>query len=65
MKQLKSFMIMHINGVDRVSYTYDEYDNDEKLISSNNKGNFICADSVLKGKITSIKNYITDNKLSE
>lgn len=61
MKQLTSFAIIG----DRVSYTYNEVDDTGNLISTNNKGNFICVDSTLKGKITSIKNYITENKLSE
>lgn len=65
-KQLASFIVLNVNGGDRVSYTYDEIDADTgDLISSNNKGSFFAVDSVLKGKITSIRNYIAENKLSD
>lgn len=63
-KQLASFAVLNVNGGDRVTYTYDEIDADTgDLISSNNKGSFFVVDSTLKGKITSIRNYITENKL--
>lgn len=63
-KQLASFAVLQVNGGDRVTYTYDEIDADTgDMISSNNKGSFFAVDSSLKGKITSIRNYITDNKL--
>lgn len=65
-KQLASFAVLNVNGGDRISYTYDEIDADTgDMVSSNNKGSFFAVDSTLKGKITSIRNYITDNKLSE
>ena len=65
-KQLASFAVLNVNGGDRVTYTYDEIDADTgDLISSNNKGSFFAVDSALKGKITSIRNYISENKLSE
>lgn len=63
-KQLASFAVLQVNGGDRVTYTFDEIDADTgDMISSNNKGSFFAVDSSLKGKITSIRNYITDNKL--
>lgn len=65
-KQLASFAVLNVNGGDRITYTYDEIDADTgDMISSNNKGSFFAVDSSLKGKITSIRNYISDNKLSE
>jgi len=65
-KQLASFIVLNVNGGDRVSYTYDEIDADTgDLISSNNKGSFFAVDPTLKGKITSIRNYIAENKLSD
>ena len=65
-KQLASFAVINVNGGDRISYTYDEIDADTgDMISQNNKGNFYVVDSTLKGKITGIRNYIEDNKLSE
>ncbi len=63
-KQLASFAVLNVNGGDRVTYTYDEIDADTgDMVSSNNKGNFYVVDASLKGKITSIRNYIIDNKL--
>ena len=65
-KQLASFAVLNVNGGDRVTYTYDEIDAETgDMISGNNKGSFFAVDSALKGKITSIRNYITENKLSE
>ncbi len=66
MKQLSSFMVLNVNGGDRISYTYDEIDLDTgDLISSNNKESFFVVDSKLKGHVNSIRNFITNNKLSE
>lgn len=63
-KQLASFMVLNVNGGERITYTYDELDADTgEMVSSNNKGSFYAVDSALKGKITSIRNYITENKL--
>lgn len=65
-KQLASFAVLSVNGGDRISYTYDEIDAETgDVISSNNKGSFFAIDSSLKGKITGIRNYIQENKLSE
>lgn len=65
-KQLASFAVLNVNGGDRITYTYDEIDADTgDMISANNKGSFFAVDSVLKGKITSIRNYISENKLSD
>lgn len=65
-KQLASFAVLNVNGGDRISYTFDEIDAETgDMISSNNKGSFFVVDSGLKGKITSIRNYISENKLSE
>ena len=65
-KQLASFAVLNVNGGDRITYTYDEIDAETgDMVSQNNKGNFYVVDSGLKGKITGIRNYIQDNKLSE
>lgn len=65
-KQLASFAVLNVNGGDRITYTYDEIDGDTgDMISSNNKGSFFAVDPVLKGKVTQLRNYIIDNKLSE
>lgn len=66
MKQLSSFMVLNVNGGDRISYTYDEIDPDTgDLISSNNKESFFVVNSNLRSHINSIRNFITNNKLSE
>lgn len=65
-KQLASFAVLNVNGGDRISYTYDEIDAETgDVVSSNNKGSFFAVDSALKDKITGIRNYIADNKLSD
>lgn len=65
-KQLASFAVLNVNGGDRISYTYDEIDAETgDVVSSNNKGSFFVVDSGLKGKVTGIRNFISENKLSE
>ena len=65
MKQLSSFMVLNIDGGDRVSYTFNEIDdNTGEPISQNNKGNFWIVDKELKEHIDAIRNYIKDNKLN-
>lgn len=66
MKQLSSYMVLNIDGGDRVSYTYNEIDdNTGEPISQNNKGNFWVVDEELKEHIEAIRNYIKKNKLTE
>ena len=66
MKQLSSFMVININGGDRISYTYDEIDsNTGEPISVNNKKSFYVVDNNLSVLIDQIKDYIKLNKLSE
>lgn len=64
MKQLSSFLVLNVNGGDRVSYTYDEI-NDEtgEPISTNNKGNFYVVDEELREHINAIRDFIRINKL--
>lgn len=65
MKQLSSFLALAVNGGDRVSFTYDEI-NDEtgNVESSNNKESFFVVDSELRSHIEAVRDYIRDNKLS-
>lgn len=64
MKQLSSFMALNINGGDRVSFTYDEIDeNTGEPISVNNKKSFYVVDSGLVANINAIREYIQQNKL--
>ena len=66
MKQLSSMMILNVNGGDRVSYTYDEIDeNSGEPTSTNNKANFYAVDADLKNHIEAIREYIRTNKLTD
>lgn len=64
MKQLSSLMVLNVNGGDRVTYTFDEI-NDEtgEPISQNNKKSFYVVDETLRTNINAIREYIRDNKL--
>lgn len=64
MQQLSSFMVLNVNGGDRVSYTYDEVnDSTGEPTSTNNKKNFYAVDPVLKEHIEAIRDFIRTNKL--
>lgn len=66
MKQLSSFMALNINGGDRISFTYDEI-NDEtgEPISANNKMSFYVVDEGLRSHIEAIRTFIRQNKLND
>lgn len=63
--ELNSFMIVDINGVDKVSYTYNELDRNGNQISCNNKKNFNVENDLLKKHIDKIKEYIIDNQFNK
>lgn len=64
MKQLSSYMVMNIDGGDRVSYTYNEIDDSTgDIISQNNKKSFYAVDPELKEKIDAVSAYIRERKL--
>lgn len=64
MKQLSSFMVLNIDGGDRISYTFNEINAETgELVSANNKGNFYVVDEELRGHISAIRDYIRINKL--
>ncbi len=66
MKQLTSYMVLNMSGVNRVSYTFDEIDDETgEVVSTNNKGSFVAVNPKLKGFLTQTQNWLTDNKLSE
>lgn len=66
MKQLSSFMVLNVNGGDRISYTYDEIDDSTgEPISQNNKQNFYVVDNDLEADIESIRDYIREHKLQD
>jgi len=66
MKQLSGFLALSINGGDRISYTYDEI-NDEtgEPISTNNKESFYVVNADLKSHIEAIRDFIRQNKLED
>ena len=62
--QLSSFMVLNIDGGDRVSYTYNEINADTgEPVSTNNKKNFYAVDPEIKAHIEAIREYIRTNKL--
>lgn len=65
MKQLSSFLVLNVNGGDRVSYTYDTL-NDEtgEIVGDNSKESFFVVDEELRGHINAIRAYIRENKLA-
>jgi len=66
MKQLSSFMALNIDGGDRVTYTYNDIDdNTGEPISRNNKGNFYVVNDELREHIKAIRDFIKDNKLND
>lgn len=66
MKQLTSYMVLNMSGVNRVSYTFDEIDDETgEVVSTNNKGSFVAVNHELKGLVTLTQKWLTDNKLSE
>lgn len=65
MKQLSSFMVLNVGGGDRITFTFDEIDEEtEEPISTNNKRNFFVVDQQIKEHIEAIRDYIRTNKLS-
>ena len=64
MNQLSSFMVLQVDGADRVSYTFNEIDDSTgEPISTNNKKNFFVVDTALQKHINAIRDYIRKNKL--
>lgn len=64
MKQLSSFMVLNVDGGDRISYTYNEINGDTgEPMSTNNKKNFYVVDQELAGHINAVRDYIRRNKL--
>jgi len=64
MKILSSYLVLSVNGGDRISYTYDEVDDTTgDLQRTNEKSNFIVVDESLREHINAIREYIRENKL--
>ena len=62
MKVLSSFIVINIDGGDRISYTYNELNAEGEIISSNNKKSFYVIDDTLKSHVEAIREYIKNNK---
>lgn len=63
MKQLSSFMVLNIDGGTRMSYTYDEINEETgDLISQNNKKSFFVLDMGVQEHINEIQDYIRENR---
>lgn len=63
-KQLGSFMVLNIDGGNRVTYTFDEINTDTgDPVSVNTKKNFYAVDPELVAHIEAIMDYIRINKL--
>lgn len=65
MKNLRSFMVLNIGGVDRISYTYEEIDSDGNIIAKEKKGSMYAVDAELAAHIEAIRDFIRTNKLQE
>ncbi len=66
MKALSSFAAMTIGGGDRISFTYDEVDDQTgEPTSTNNKASFYVIDNELRGHVEAIRDYIRTNKLAD
>lgn len=63
--QLSSFMVLNIDGSDRVSFTFNTIDETGEIISRNNKKNFIVVDQKLASHINAIRKYIREQKLTD
>ena len=66
MEQLTSFMVLSIDGGDRLSYSYDRIDPATgELIADNQRGTFFVVDEALRAHIEAVRAYIRTNKLKE
>lgn len=63
MKILTSFTSHVTAEGQRISYTYSEIDENGNLINQNQRESFIVMDNGLMEHISTINNYITENKL--
>lgn len=64
MKKLTSFTKLTTGEGMRIAFTFSEVDDRGKLVSQNNKGNFILVDDEIKAKVDDIEKFINDNFLA-
>ena len=63
MKQISGFSVVGINNGKRITYTYDEVDdNTGDLISTNNRKSFYAVNEKLINDIDSITEYINSRE---
>lgn len=58
MKKLTSFTYLVTGEGDRIAYTFSEIDETGRIVSQNNKGNFIVVDDELQSHIDAINEHI-------
>ena len=64
MKQLSGYMVLKVNGGRRISYTYDEIDDETgELLSANNKKSFFALDETLNSDLEKVEKFIIEEKL--
>lgn len=63
-KRITSFMWLNIDGVDKIVFTFSEFDaSSGKELINNEKRNFYIVDESVAESIENIKNYILRNQL--
>ncbi len=64
-KKLTSFMKLSTGEGDRIAFTYSTIDTDSgKVMSQNEKGNFLIFNDELAGHVAEIEKYIKENQLN-
>lgn len=64
-KQLSTVLIMNVSGGQRVSYTYDEVDEETgEVANANVKESFFAVQPALTGPIAEVSDWIRKNKLT-
>nr|DAG99048.1 MAG TPA: hypothetical protein [Herelleviridae sp.] len=64
-KKLTSFMKLSTGEGDRIAFTYSTIDTESgKVLSQNEKGNFLIFDEGLSENIKAIEDYINKNQLN-
>lgn len=64
MRQLKSFMVINISGMNRITATYDEIDERGMPVSKNNKVSFYAIENDFIINIENMQKYIL-NRIEE
>lgn len=63
-KKLTSFMKLSTGEGDRIAFSYSLVDTDTgKVVSQNERGNFIILDDDVAAHVAAIEKYIKENKL--